>query len=138
METIILDRLASMAKRLGITSNQAILIYAGNEGWLNLERTATAISILQKIAGNNKIDFLEDEPFLVQLVRKGVILPEEAVIFGFKVKRREEENGNGKTEGDQQAVDGYDASDNGRNLKSGINGADRTGPAERPAEHDND
>ncbi len=81
----ILLRLAGFAERQGLSSNQAILIYAGNAGFLNLEMTAVAVGVLQKLAAQNGISLDEDEPFILQLIKKGVIKPEEIEIFGWRV-----------------------------------------------------
>ena len=84
-EAKILRRLAGMAERLGLSSNQAILIYAGNAGFLNLQMTTVAVNILQKIAVQNGISLDEDEPFIIQLIKKGVIEPQEVEIFGWRL-----------------------------------------------------
>lgn len=85
-QNTILERLQKMAQRLGLNSNQIMLMYAANNGWTNLEMTVAGVNILHKIAGDHKISLYDEDPFIVQLIAKGIILPEEALIFGWKAK----------------------------------------------------
>ena len=89
LEAKILRRLADFAERHNLSSNQAILIYAGNAGFLNLEMTAVAINVLQKLASDNGISLDDDEPFLLQLIKKGVINGQEQEIYGWRAKTTE-------------------------------------------------
>jgi hypothetical protein len=99
-EPTILIRLAAMAARLGLTSNQTILLYCGARNFLNMEQTQVVIGILQKLAEANKVILNEDEPYIIQLIQYGVFNPEESETLGFKVRPAETEPSNGAAASD--------------------------------------
>lgn len=81
----ILATLAKMAERLKLSSNQAILLYAGNNFWLNSEMSDVSFSILKKLATDRNIDLFElDEPFVLTLIKQGVFTPDEQALFGWQ------------------------------------------------------
>ncbi|MFQ5902953.1 MAG: hypothetical protein ACE5JO_04615 [Candidatus Binatia bacterium] len=92
-DPVILEKLARMAKRLDLTSNQMVLVYAGANNWLNFEHATIAVNILEKIAMEAGIGLYEQEPFLMQLIEKRAILPEEAELFGWRVQKTEVQDG---------------------------------------------
>lgn len=96
---VILRQLVEMAERLKISSNQAILLYAGNNFWLNAEMSDVAVEILRKLATDKGIDLFDfEEPFIVTLAKRGVFTPDEQRLFGWKPQAEAEPagtNGNG-------------------------------------------
>ena len=111
----ILRKLAEMAERLNLSSNQAILVYAGCNGWLNYEYTAIALNALQKVAGANKISLYDEKPFIAQLIERGIIQADEAAIFGFRVTKKEQDNG-----GKKELGEGGNSGANGNGRKAAI------------------
>ena len=85
MTTEILKRLTKMADRLEFSSHQAILVYAANLNWTSAEMTEVAITILEKLAASKGIELNGEEPFLIQLIKHKVFLPEEVEVFGYKI-----------------------------------------------------
>ena len=85
MTTEILKRLTKMADRLEFSSHQAILVYAANLNWTSAEMSEVAITILEKLAASKGIELNGEEPFLIQLIKHKVFLPEEVEVFGYKI-----------------------------------------------------
>lgn len=82
----ILRTLADMAERLGLSSNQAILLYTGNNFWLSPQMSEAAFAPLRKLAEAHKIDLFDfEEPFIVTLAKKGVFTPDECRLFGWRI-----------------------------------------------------
>src|SRR5215472_6361017 len=113
MEAKILRALVDFAERLDINSNQAILIYIISNDWLNPNKHETlakiAVSALEKVAAKNELDLWGEAPYILQLIERGIIHDDEAVLFGWR-RRTEEtsldtrfdtrtENGVGPTNG---------------------------------------
>src|SRR5437016_5923650 len=83
----ILRTLAEMAERLGLSSNQAVVLYAGNNFWLNAEMADVAVGILRKLATDRGVDLFDfEEPFIVTLAKRGVFTDGEQRLFGWKVE----------------------------------------------------
>lgn len=94
--TQILKTLATMAERLSLSSNQAMLLFAGAHNWLNMEMTLASVTVLHRLAKQHEIDLYEEEPFLAQLIAKGVFTPEECMLFGWKFPKVEERAHDGR------------------------------------------
>lgn len=89
---VILKRLTEMAERLGLSSNQALLIYAGNNFWLNAQWADAAVGILRNLAQERGIELYDyEEPFIVTLAKKGVFTEDEQRLFGWKPKVQPQE-----------------------------------------------
>jgi|SRR5688572_5833722 len=87
--TPILKTLTAMAERLSLSSNQALLLFAGAHGWLNMEMTVASVTVLHQLAKDHDVDLYEEEPFLAQLIARGVFTPEECVLFGWSRVKKE-------------------------------------------------